>query len=60
MEVLILRELMGLTRNELCGLESRITAALPDLPEGSPDRDVAIRNLHKIRRVFAWYDLAPE
>lgn len=60
MKVLTLAELMKLTRTELCGLEGQITAALPDQPEGSPDRNIAVRNLHNIRRVLAWYDLAPE
>lgn len=60
MEVLTMTELMRLTRGELCGLESRITMALPAHPEGSPERNNAVRNLHNIRRVIAWYDLAPE
>lgn len=53
-------ELMRLTRTELCGSESQITMALPDQLEGSPERNNAERSLHKIRRVLAWYDLAPE
>jgi hypothetical protein len=53
-------ELMRLTRTELCGLASQVTMALPDQPEGSPDRNNAERSLHNIRRVLAWYDLAPE
>jgi hypothetical protein len=32
---------------------------MPEFPEGSAARDVAIRNLHKFRRVLAWHDLAP-
>ncbi len=60
MRVLTLTELMQLTRTELCGLESQITMALPDHPEGSPERHNAERNLRNIRRVIAWYDLAPE
>jgi len=60
MEVLTLKELMRLTRTELCGLETRIATGLPDYPEDSPDRTTAERNLRNIRRVIAWYDLAPE
>jgi hypothetical protein len=60
MEVLAMTELMRLTRNELCGLEKRITIELAEYPEGSPDRPAAERNLHNIRRVIAWYGLAPE
>jgi hypothetical protein len=60
MRVLPLRELMRLTRNELCGLKSEITTALPDYPEGSHEQADAERGLHNIHRVLAWYDLAPE
>jgi len=60
MEVLTLRELMLLSRTELCGLEGQITAKLPDYPEGTPSRAAAERNLRNIRRVLGWYDLAPE
>ena len=60
MQVLTLSELMRLTRTELCGLESRITNALLDDPEGSAERTIAERNHRNIRRVLTWYDLAPE
>jgi hypothetical protein len=60
MEVLAMTELMRLSRNELCGLENRITTELADHAEGSPERAAAVRNLHNIRRVITWYDLAPE
>lgn len=60
MRVLSLSELMRLTRTELCGLESQVTIELSDYPEGSPERSNADRNLHNIRRVLRWYDLAPE
>ena len=41
-------------------LNSQIEIALPDYLEGSRERNTAERNLHNIRRVLAWYDLAPE
>ena len=60
MRVLTLNELMRLTRIELCGLASQIRMALPDRLGGSSDRNNAERSLHNIRRVLAWYYLAPE
>jgi hypothetical protein len=60
METLTITELMKRTRNELCGLADRIRSALSKHSEGSPERTTALRNLHNIRRVIAWYDLAPE
>jgi hypothetical protein len=60
METLTITELMKRTRNELCGLANRITIALPKYPEGSPERTIALHYLRNIRRVIAWYDLAPE
>ena len=60
MRVLTMTELMRLTRTELCGLESEIAMALPEHPEASSERNIADRNLRNIRRVLAWYDLAPE
>jgi hypothetical protein len=60
MEVLTLAELMKLTWTELCGLENKVTMSLPEHPEGSPERNIAVRNLRNIRRVIAWHDLAPE
>ena len=60
METLTITELMKRTRNELCGLANRIRSALSKQPEGSPERTTALRNLHNINRVIAWYDLAPE
>jgi hypothetical protein len=60
MRALTLSELMRMTRNEICGLGSQITTALPSYSEGSPERSNAERSLHNIRRVLAWYDLSPE
>ena len=59
MRVLSILELMRLTRAELCGLETEVRTALPEHPEASPERYVAERNLRSIRRVLAWYDVAP-
>lgn len=60
MEILTTSELMKLTRTELCSLELRFTMLLPTHPEASPERATISRNLRNIRRVIAWYDLAPE
>jgi hypothetical protein len=60
MKLPTMAELMKLTRTELCALENRIIIRLSKHPEGSPERGTAVRNLHKVRRVIAWYDLAPE
>jgi hypothetical protein len=60
MRVLTILELMRLWKIELCDLAAKITNMLPDLPEGTADREVAIRNLQKIRLVLAWYDRASE
>ena len=38
---------------ELCDLAMRITNILPELPEGSPERDAALINLRRIRRALA-------
>ena len=59
MRVLTLTELMRLTRIELCDLFTRITAALPDFPEGSAERANALLNLGNIRRILARRDLSP-
>jgi hypothetical protein len=60
MRVLTMTELMRLTRSELCGRESEINMSLHEHPDGSPERNNADCNLRSIRRVLAWYDLAPE
>jgi len=46
-------ELMILTRAELFALHRRIVDALAQLPEGSPERLVALGNLRDIWRVLA-------
>ena len=46
-----LSELFNLTRAELFALHARIAAGLPAL--GEADREVALDNLRKLRRVLA-------
>ena len=46
-------ELMRLTQIELCDLAARITNCLPELPEGSAERHIALINLRYIRWVLA-------
>jgi len=48
MRVLTINELMRLTRTELCRLFAQITSELATLPEGSPERDIALMNLRNI------------
>ncbi len=53
MRVLTINELMRMAKIELCDLGARITNILPEFPEGSPERDAALINLRRIRRVLA-------
>jgi hypothetical protein len=59
MRLLTIIELMHLTRIELTDLLIRITNALPDLAEGSPERQNALITLQNIRHVLARRDLTP-
>ena len=59
MRVLTLTELMRLSKIDLCDLLARITNALPDFPDGSPERANALINLGNIRRVLARRDFSP-
>ena len=59
MRVLTIIELMRLTQIELTDLPRRITNALPDFPEGSDEREVALTNLNNIRSILARNDLRP-
>ena len=59
MRVLTICELMRLSKIELCYLLTQITNALADFPEGSPERQNALTNLHNIRSVLARHDLTP-
>jgi hypothetical protein len=42
-------ELERLTRNQLLALLRQIASALPELPEGSRERQIALTNLQRIR-----------
>src|ERR1700680_841542 len=53
MQAYTLNELMTLPRAELFALHRRIVDALALLPEGSPERLIALANLRDIRRVLA-------
>jgi hypothetical protein len=53
MRVLTINELMRMAKIEICDLAARITNILPELPEGSPERDAAQINLRRIRQVLA-------
>jgi hypothetical protein len=59
MRVLSIIELMRLTRIELTDFYVRITNALPDLPEGSIEKQNALITLQNIRTVLARHDLTP-
>jgi hypothetical protein len=57
MRVYSLSELFCMTRVELFALHARIVAELPTLCEA--DREVALDNLRKLRRVLARLRLVP-
>jgi hypothetical protein len=59
MRVLTINELMRLTRTELCGLATWITAELSTYREGSPQCTAAYINLRNIRWVLARRDFSP-
>ena len=59
MRVLTINELLRMTRKELCDLAARITAALPNYPEGSAELDNALANLRNIRWALARRDFSP-
>jgi hypothetical protein len=59
MQVLTLFELMRLSKIELCDLAAKITNALPDYPEGSPEAENARLNLRNIRFVLARRGFSP-
>jgi len=52
-----LNELFRLTRTELFSLHARLVAELPTLR--AADRDVALDNLRKVRRVLAHPHFSP-
>ncbi len=53
------KELMRLTRIELTDLLVRTTDALPDMPERSENRQIALINVRNIRAVLVRHDLTP-
>jgi hypothetical protein len=59
MRVLTINELLRMTRQELCDLAARITAALSNNPEGSAEHTKALINLRNIRWVLARRDFSP-
>jgi hypothetical protein len=59
MQMLSITDLMRLTRTELCQLLTQTVNALPELPEGSPERDTTAMNMSNIRWAMARRGLAP-
>ena len=59
MRVWTLFELFRLTRAELLGLYRDIVNALAAMPDGDPERPVALANLQNIRRALARPHLVP-
>jgi hypothetical protein len=59
MHVLTINQLLRMTRKELCGLATQISARLPTYREGSPNRTAAFLNLRNIRWALARRDPSP-
>ena len=59
MRVWTLIELFRLTRAELSGLHREIANALAAMPDGDPERPIALTNLQNIRTVLARPKLVP-
>jgi len=59
MRVYTLIELFRLTRAELLGLYRDIAHDVAAMPDGDPERPVALANLQNIRTVLARPNLAP-
>ena len=59
MRVWTLIELFRLTRAELFGLYRDIVNAVAAMPDGDPERPVALANLQNIRRALARPHLVP-
>lgn len=57
MKVLTSDELLRCSKTELCDLFRQTDAELGALPEGTPDREIALLNLGKIRRALARLDV---
>jgi hypothetical protein len=58
MKVLTSDDLLRCSKTELCDLFRQADAELAELPEGTLDREVALLNLHKLRRALARLDIA--
>ena len=59
MRVWTLIELFRLTRAELFGLYRDIAHAVAAMPDGDPERPIALANLQNIRTVLARPNLVP-
>lgn len=59
MQLLSRYELKRLTRIELLALLHKIANILPELREGSRERQIALTNLHRIRYILWRPYLAP-
>ena len=59
MRVWTLIELYRLTRAELFGLHRDIVNALAAMPDGDPERPIALANLQNIRRALTRPHLVP-
>lgn len=59
MNVYTITELMRLTKIELTILEAKIALKLPELPDFSPERPIALANLRKLRRALALHCASP-
>ena len=52
MKILAISDLWHMAKIELLAMETNIALKLPELPEGSPERSIALTNLRNIRRVL--------
>jgi hypothetical protein len=57
MKVLTSDELIRCSKTELCDLFRQTSSALCELPEGTLDHEIALLNLHKLRRALARLDI---
>ena len=57
MKLLTSDELMRCSKPELCDLFRQTSSALAELAEGTFDHEIALLNLHKLRRALARHDL---
>lgn len=52
MKILAISDLWHMAKIELLTMETNIALKLPALPEGSPERSIALTNLRNILRVL--------